>query len=44
LGYEALFFFDFGLWGEGAVFWVGGDFVDLFWGVFVLIALLFGQV
>jgi hypothetical protein len=23
---------------------VGSDFVDLFWGVFVLIALLFGEV
>jgi hypothetical protein len=23
---------------------VGGDFVDLFWGVFVLIAVLFGEI
>jgi len=32
---------DLGLWGEGAVFWVGDDFYDLFQCVFVAL-LLFG--
>jgi hypothetical protein len=37
----AFLFVDFGLWGEGAVFWVYGELVDLFFGVFVVL-LLFG--
>jgi hypothetical protein len=39
LGCEAFLFVDLGLWGEGA--WVGGELLDLFFGVFVAL-LLFG--
>jgi hypothetical protein len=35
LGCEALLFFYFGLWSQGAVLWVGGDFVDWFFCFFV---------
>jgi hypothetical protein len=35
---------DFGLWGEGAVFGICGEFVDLFGLVFVFLHGLFGEV
>jgi hypothetical protein len=39
---EAFLLVDFCLWGEGAVFGVGGELLDLFGGVFVVLGLLFG--
>jgi hypothetical protein len=39
----AFLFVDLGLWGEGAQFWVGGELLDLFFGVFFAL-LLFGEV
>jgi hypothetical protein len=41
---EAFLFVDFGLWGEGSVFWVSGDLLDLFGLVFVALGLGFGEV
>jgi hypothetical protein len=43
LGDGAFLFVDFGLGGEGAVFGVGGELLDLFGGVFFAL-LLFGEV